>query len=198
MQSTFFFSGHLFLGFMPKDLTSVSFAKLLQALSANEAEAAMLYTKLHESLVNYFRLKGVSAPDKAADETIDRIPERINPETQREDIRFIAFSVAKFVFLEKLRQEKRRTQAGEKFYQKKGTIDNFGEKDEFEPLRECFNDLYQHERELLVSYFADLSGDELSAHRQNLADREAIDLNALRNRVSRLRKRLEECVKKDE
>lgn len=182
---------------MPKDLTSDSFAKLLGALSADEAEAAQLYTKLHESLVNYFKLKGISSPDRAADETIDRIPERITPETKREDIRFIAFSVAKFVFLEKIRQEKRRLNADENYYQKKGTTDNFGEKDEYEPLRECFNNLYQHEKEMLVNYFADLAGDELSAHRQKMADREEIDLNALRNRVSRLRKRLEECIKKE-
>lgn len=183
---------------MPKDLTSVSFAKLLSALSADEAEAARLYTKLHESLVNFFKLKGVSAPDRAADETIDRIPERITPDTKREDIRFIAFSVARFVFLEKLRQEKRRTTADENYYQKKGgTIEDFGEKDAYEPLRECFNSLYPDEKELLVNYFADLAGAELSAHRQKLADREGIDLNALRNRVSRLRRRLDDCVKKE-
>jgi DNA-directed RNA polymerase specialized sigma24 family protein len=179
---------------MPKDLTSVSFAKLLKALSSDEAESARLYTKLHESLVNYFALKGISAPDRAADETIDRIPERITQNTKTEDIRFIAFSVAKFVFLEKIRQEQKRLRADEGFYQKTGAVNNFAEKDEFEPLRACFKSLFEHERKLLVGYFADLAADELSEHRQNLADREGIDLNALRNRVSRLRKRLEECL----
>jgi len=182
---------------MPKDLTSVLFAKLLQALSSDEAEAARLYTKLHESLVKYFELKGISAPDKAADETIDRIPERINQNTKKEDIRYIAFSVAKFVFLEKIRREKKRARAGEGFYRKTGAIKNPDEKDDFEPLRDCFKSLYEHERQLLVSYFADLPADELSEHRQILADREGIDLNALRNRVSRLRRRLEDCVGKE-
>ena len=181
---------------MPKDLTSVSFAKLLKALSSDEAEAAQLYTKLHASLVRYFELKGISAPDKAADETIDRVPERINQNTKKEDIRYIAFSVAKFVFLEKIRKEQKRMRADEGFYQKTDTIKYLDEKDEFEPLRQCFKSLYEHERELLVSYFADLAADDLSVHRQKLADREGIDLNALRNRVSRLRKRLEDCVGK--
>ncbi len=182
---------------MPRDLTSDSFAKLLSALSADDAEAAEAYTKLHESLVNFFKLKGISEPDRAADETLDRVPERINADTKREDIRFIAFGVARFIFLEKLRQEKRKTRADENFYQKKGTVDNFDEKDDYTPLRECFNSLYQHEKELLVGYFPDLAGDELSAHRQKMADREGVDLNALRNRVARLRRRLEECVKKE-
>lgn len=181
---------------MPRDLTSESFAKLLGALSADKAEAAQLYTKLHESLVKYFILKGISAPDKAADETIDRIPERITADTKREDIRFIAFSVAKFVFLEKIRQEKKHVSADEGLPQKQNAINYFGEKDEYGSMRECFNGLYQHERELLVNYFVDLKGEKLSAHRQKLADREGIDLNALRNRVSRLRKRLEDCLNK--
>jgi DNA-directed RNA polymerase specialized sigma24 family protein len=182
---------------MPKDLTSVSFAKLLNALASEETEAAHLYTKLHDSLVRYFELKGISAPDKAADETIDRIPERINLNTKNEDIRFIAFSVAKFVFLEKIRTEQKRARADDEFYQKNGATKNLAETDDFEPLRECFKSLYEHERELLGSYFADLTADELSAHRQKLADREGIDLNALRNRISRLRRRLEDCVGKE-
>jgi hypothetical protein len=84
--------------------------------------------------------------------------------------------------------------ADEGFYRKTGAFDKFDERDEFESLRECFKSLYEHERSLLVNYFADLAGDELSEHRQKLADRQGIDLNALRNRVSRLRRRLEECV----
>ena len=181
---------------MPKDLTSDSFTKLLKALSADEAEAARLYTKLHESLVNFFELKGLTEPDKAADETIDRIPERINQNTKNEDdIRFIAFSVAKFIFLEKLRSEQRRLHADEKFYGKTGTAGEFFEKDEFEPLRKCFENLYKDEKELLAGYFADLGGQELYEHRRKLAAREGVSLNTLRIRVSRIRKLLENCLK---
>src|SRR5215203_1606241 len=140
---------------MPKDLTSESFAILLESLSPDGAEAARLYTKLHESLVRYFELKGISAPDKAADETLDRIPKRINQNTKKEDIRFIAFSVAKFVFLEKLRKEQKRIRADESFYRKTDAVKDFpGAKDELEPLRDCFESLYEHERKLLASYFA--------------------------------------------
>jgi DNA-directed RNA polymerase specialized sigma24 family protein len=180
---------------MPKDLTSDSFAKLLGALSADVAEAGRLYTKLQASLVNYFELKGLSEPEQAADETIDRIPERINQKTGKEEVRFIAFSVAKFVFLEKIRKEKKRVNAADGFYAKTDAEQSSGEKDEFEPLRECFKSLYEHERDLLLNYFADLPAEELSEHRQKFADREEIDLNAVRNRVSRLRKRLEDCLK---
>ncbi|HEY8561666.1 MAG TPA: hypothetical protein VIL74_14920 [Pyrinomonadaceae bacterium] len=182
---------------MPKALTSESFAKLLQALSPDEAESARLYTKLHKSLANYFALKGIAAPDDAADETIDRIPERINEDTKKEDIRYIAFSVARYVFLEKIRKEQKRARADERFYEKNGDGQTLDENDGYESLRDCFQALYERERELLVRYFADLEAPELFAHRQKLAAREGIDLNALRNRISRLRRRLEDCADRE-
>ena len=182
------------LKFMPKDLTSESFAKLLKALSSNGAEAAGLYTKLHKSLVRFFQLKGISEPDKAADETIDRVAEKINSQ-EVGNLKGYAFGVAKFVYLEKLRREQIGQRVVGGFYMKTAAYQKQGEHDEFEPLRECFGKLYKTERELLVSYFADLAADELSAHRQKMAERAEIDLNALRNRVSRLRRRLEECIK---
>ncbi len=181
---------------MPRDLTSESFAKLLGTLSSNEAEAAVVYADLHESLVRYFQLKGISAPDKAADETIDRIPERINETTKPEDVKYIAFSIAKFVFLEKIRSAQKQTRADDGFYLKTGAMKKFDEKDDFESLLECFKKLYRHEQELLVNYFSDLTEERISENRQKLADREEIDLNALRNRVSRLRRRLEDCLGK--
>jgi len=180
---------------MPKDLTSESFAKLLRALSADEAEAAQLYTKLHESLVRYFEIKGIAESGKAADLVIDRIPERLNQDTKSEEVTYIAFGVAKFVFLEMFRKEKKQIKTADGFYPSADAGRRFPETDEFEPLRECFKSLYERERELLTKYFTDLSADRLSENRQKLAEREGIALNALRNRVSRLRKRLEDCLK---
>jgi len=180
---------------MPRALTSESFTKLLETLSSNEREAAVVYTDLHASLVRYFELKGISEPDKAADETIDRVAEKINQEKEVKDLTRYAFGVAKFVYLEKLRREKIGLHAADEFYSKNGTSKNFGGSDEFEPLRKCFESLYKHEQELLSIYFEDLPFDQLSENRQKMADRENVSLNTLRIRVSRLRKRLEDCLR---
>lgn len=180
---------------MPKVLTSKSFAKLLTALSADEAEAAVLYTKLRDSLVRYFELKGISEANEAADETLDRIPERIASDTKSEEVNYIAFSVARYIFLEKIREEKKRTVAADGFHLKSGTSREADERNEFDALRECFKSLYDDERKLLAEYFADLSAGELFEHRQKLAQREGIGMNNLRNKISRLRRRLEDCVK---
>ena len=179
---------------MAKSLTSESLTKLLKAFSRDEVEAAHAYQDLRDSLVRFFRLKGISDCDKAADDTIDRIPERISETTKDEDIKYIAFSIAKFVFLEKVREERKQGAAVDGFYLKNDAPRASGAADEFERLRECFARLYENERELLIRYFADLPPDELAAHRQKLARQAGIDLNSLRNRVSRLRRRLEECA----
>jgi DNA-directed RNA polymerase specialized sigma24 family protein len=180
---------------MPKDLTSESFAKLLRTLSSDEAEAAGLYTKLHRSLVRFFQLKGISEPDKAADETLDRVAEKINREEAVEDVIKYTFGVAKFVSLEKLRREQIGLRAVDGFYLKTSSYQKLGDRDEFEPLRACFEKLSKPERDLLVSYFADLSAEELFDNRQKLAETEKVSLNTLRIRVSRIRKRLEDCLK---
>lgn len=181
---------------MPKSLTSESFAKLLKAFSEDEAEASRLYTNLRDSLIRFFQLRGISDPDKAADDTIDRIAEKLDQDTKIEDLRKFAFGVARFIYLEKLRKEQSRLHAIDAFFLKDSESKEFGTSDEIETFRECFKKLYNHERELLLVYFEDLSADKLFEARQKLAARENIELNTLRNRISRLRKRLEDCIGK--
>lgn len=180
---------------MPKDLTSESLKKLLEAFSADETEASRLYTNLRGSLVRFFGLKGISDPDKAADETIDRVADKLNQEAKIEDLRKFAFGVARFVYLENLRREQTAKRAVDEFYLKDSST-KFEEPDQIETYRECFQNLYDDERRLLSSYFEDLPPAALFESRQNLARREKIEVNALRNRISRLRKRLEDCFNK--
>lgn len=179
---------------MPKILTSEALEKLLTVFSDDTTAAATAYAELRDSLLRFFQLRGISDADAAADETIDRIPERITENTKADDVKFIAFSIAKFVFLETIRKEQKQKAAADGFYQNRAAPRLLDEPDGFESLRDCLKSLYDRERALLVEYFADLPPEQLAAHRQRMADREQMDLNALRNRISRLRKRLEECV----
>jgi DNA-directed RNA polymerase specialized sigma24 family protein len=180
---------------MPDPLTSESLAKLLNKFSSDEEQAALAYTKLRTALVRYFQMKGISESDEAADATIDRVAEKLSQNTNIEDLTRYAFGVAKNIFLERLRSAQIQARAVDKFYLKDTTVKKQGETDYLDALRECFKSLYEHEQELLLRYFADLSGDELSENRQNLAEREKISLNTLRLRVLRLRKRLEDCLR---
>lgn len=178
---------------MPKDLTSESLKKLLDAFSDDETAAARLYSDLRDSLVRFFELKGISGSDKAADETLDRVADKIDQKAKIEDLRKFAFGVARFVFHENLRREQSATHAANEFYLRNAET-KFEEAGEVETFRKCFENLYDDERALLVSYFEDLPSAELFKKRQKMARHERIEINALRNRISRLRKRLEECL----
>lgn len=177
---------------MPKSLTSESLKKLLNAFSADEAEAARIYSDLCDSLTRFFQLKGIANADKAADETVDRMADKIEQGEEIKNLRKFAFGVARFVYLENLRREKAAKRAASEFYTKNSSI-KFEESDQIEIFRNCFKKLYDHERALLLSYFEDLPPDELFKKRQKMARSEGIEINALRNRISRLRNRLEEC-----
>lgn len=174
---------------MPKDLSSEVLARFLRTLSSEEAEAARLYTALHESLVRFFELKGLSAPDRAADETIDRVAAKIDRNTPIDDLTNYAFGVARFVFLEELRRERIHFRAAQRFYRKNGPPAAVPA-----ALRDCFERLAEAERGLLVGYFSNSLADRRAAHRRLFAAREGISLNTLRIRVARLRRRLEECL----
>lgn len=180
---------------MPKSLTSESLKKLLAALSSDEVEAVRLYTKLRESLVRFFQIKGVADEDESADETLDRVAEKLEQGAKIEDLRNFAFGVAKYVALEAIRREQTRARSADSFYLKDSATDEFGESDAVETLRECFKGLYERERRLILKYFEDLTADELYENRRKLAESENLSLNALRNRISRLRKRLEDCMR---
>lgn len=181
---------------MPNPLTSETLAALLNSFSSDEEEAAFAYTKLRGSLVRYFQLKGISEADEAADATIDRVAEKLNQKTEIEDLTKYAFGVAKKVFLERLRASQIESRATARFYEKSAKNDGVVETNYLEPLRKCFDALYDDERKLLLRYFEDLPSDQLFEHRQELAKRQNVSLNVLRNRVSRIRKCLEDCIDK--
>lgn len=183
---------------MPKDITSELLKTLLTNLSKDEDEAAVLYTLLHESLVRFFEIKGLSEPVQAADETIDRVAVKLAAETKIDDVTNFAFGVARYVCLEKLRRERISFRAADRFYD--GRTESVPEREDAigERLRQCLAGLYESDRKLLLEYFDGSSEDRNSDRRQQLADRESLSLNALRNRVSRLKRRLGECLREKE
>ena len=54
-----------------RKISPEALARFLEALSPDMEAAGHLYLRLHKKLINFFRMKGVSDPESAADETID-------------------------------------------------------------------------------------------------------------------------------
>lgn len=181
---------------MARDKTAETFSLLLQAFSANEAEAVAFYTDLYKSLVRFFRLKGDVFPEEAADKTIDRITLKLTQGENINDMKKYAFTIARLVFFERLRQAEKEKNAAAAFYQQNGNQTEAGKIDPVENFRECLAALSDEEKALLKSYFADMPFHELSLHREKMSREMGVSVNGLRMTIYRLRGRLENCVKK--
>jgi hypothetical protein len=172
------------------------FARLLEALSADDKEAALLYTRLQKRLVGFFRLRGVSDPGAAADDTLDRAAIRIAGGAPVPDVGRYALGIARFVAKERLRIEQRESTASEEFI---GSLSaGFDAESEryYEVLKHCLEQLEGTEQELLVNYCKVLRGRARAEHRRRLAEGMKTTVVALRMRVTRLRGILSDCARK--
>ena len=172
------------------------FPRLLEALSPDVEEAARLYTRLHKRLVGFFRLRGVSDPGEAADETLDRAAIKIAHGAPVPDVGKYALGIARFVAKERLRAEQRDGAASAEFID--SLPEAFDEQAEayYELLKTCFEQLGEEEQILLAAYCKIRRGRERSEHRRRLAEKMKTTVVALRMRVTRLRGILSDCVRK--
>lgn len=180
---------------MPENLPKNSFAKLLRAFSANESEAAVLYSQTRDSLVRFFQLKGDIDPDEATDVTLDRVQLKLEQNIVVENISKYCFGVARFISLERFRLETRQKHAGLEFYADERKDEKDEENDGLALMKQCFDSLTDSEKEFLRSYFVDLPFSDQTAHRDQYAAKHNISVKSIRVRIFRLRQRLGNCVK---
>ena len=180
---------------MAKNLTAESYSLFLEAFSSDEGEAVAALSKLRDSLVRFFQIKGDSDPDEAADKTLDRVAVKLSENVLIEDLTKYSFGVARFVFLERLRKTNTEKKAFEN-YRAENAHQKFDEEtDDFSPFRECFESLPDADKSILKAYFIDLPYAELIENRQQLTVNLGMAMNNLRLKIFRLRRRLEDCVR---
>jgi hypothetical protein len=176
-------------------LNAQSYSLLLRTLSPDEGAAASAYSKLRDSLVRFFELKGDLDGNRSADETLDRVSAKLSGDVLIEDLTKYSFGVARLVFLENLRKLQNQEKAFKSYEleNRRQAIDD--ETDGFSKMRECFGELSVSDRDLLHKYFEDMSRSELDEQRRKLAAGLGASLNNLRLKIFRLRRRLEDCVR---
>jgi len=159
-------------------------------------EANRRYLRLHLRLAGYFRLRGMSDPVNDADETFERASKKIMDGVGIPDIDKFCMGIARNIVLERMREKKREQSAFVRFLE--NAQDNSTEilVDRIMNLmKPCFEQLPPEDRDLLQSYCKVPQGDSQAEHRRKLAESLKSTIAALRIKVTRLRRRLEECVK---
>ncbi|HEX4948503.1 MAG TPA: sigma-70 family RNA polymerase sigma factor [Blastocatellia bacterium] len=175
-------------------LTAEAFAKFLACLDSDQEKAGEKYETIRQTLVKFFDWRGAHFPEDCADETLNRVTRKIDEGDVIQDVATYCHGVARLVFLEKLKSPDRRRTDFEELPPLAAVEPEVEEPD---TRQECFNhclrELPTDSQQILLQYYQDEKRAKIN-NRLTLAERLGIPLNALRNRVQRLRDKLEQCV----
>jgi len=186
--------------------TALGFRQFLSWLDAGVDSNGEKYLEMRRRLVAYFDRKNCVSPDELADETLNRVAQRL------EEVGSITgttpaqycYVTAKFVFLEYLRSHARGGASLEEMSPDKadsalsrsGRQDNDAENKEHlsDCLERCLEKLVSPDRQLILEYYRGEQRTKIE-NRRSLATALRLSVNALTIRASRIRNKLELCVK---
>jgi DNA-directed RNA polymerase specialized sigma24 family protein len=169
---------------------------LLYALHPDREQASREYEALRQRLIRFFDWNHTPFPEELADEVLDRLARRLsNRETEILDPAKFAVGIARLLIKENLRENDRREAALVIMAQctpesRNLELESALREEHIAVLQECLQAIPENSRNLLVRYFG-TEGREKIQQRQRLAEEHGISLNALRNRVMRIRSELE-------
>ena len=184
-----------------------AFQQFLHWLDEGTASEGQRYLEVRRRLELYFDRKNCVAPAELADETLNRVIRKLE---ENGDINGVVplqycYIVAKFVFLEALRADKRSpfyrpltaTNPSNLSGQSVTLLEADGASEHKEKiagcLQHCLENLSSADRELIVEYYRGQQRSKIE-RRAALAARLELTANALSIRACRVRQRLEVCI----
>jgi RNA polymerase sigma factor (sigma-70 family) len=173
-----------------------AFQRLLSSLDSDPRQAGEKYEGLRRRLITFFLSRRGLHAEESADETLDRLGRRLAEGERIHDLACFAYGVARHVHSEDLRRIRRRRRALQALADSAPDPSSVFESDAgLECIRQCMEELDVEDRRFIVEYY-DGSGRDLQHARKELAKRLGITPTALRLRSYRLRRMLEESVRK--
>ena len=175
---------------------SVGFDRLLSRLGPNPDRAAAEYERLRLALEKFFDWHCAWPPEECADETLDRLAFKLAAEVEIVDVRAYARGIARLVLLE-WRRRPAPVSMDERPWRAEPRVPPAVEDHEGEAFRACFERclaaLSAGSHAIVLEYYAAEQRAKID-NRRRLAQTLGISESALRNRVQRVRNRLERCV----
>jgi DNA-directed RNA polymerase specialized sigma24 family protein len=186
--------------------TQTAFRQFLDWLDEGVASGGEKYLEMRRRLVFYFDRKNCLASDELADETLSRVAQKLEEKGSITGMSppHYCYVVAKFVFLENLRQAKRGHSGLNELAQarlssggslnSKDTATMQSRERLHECLDSCLAKLSSADRELILEYYRGEQRAKIE-RRSQLAARLGLSMNALTIRACRIRYKLEECMR---
>lgn len=189
-----------------RTLTTGSLQRLLNWLDGGADSDGHAYVEMRRRLRDYFARKNCHRAEDLADETLTRVARRLEEEgiARTETPARYCYIVARFVFLEHLRE----TTSHRMVAHASGTLAlqppapsaaDAEEADTREGLLACLETCLQEldplNRRIITRYYIGSERVKID-NRRELAESLGLSLNALAIRASRIRKRLQACVRR--
>lgn len=178
-------------------LSPENFERLLNWLHPHREEAGQEYQRIRALLIKNFQAHGCYLPDKLADETMDRVAQKLTPETIENwvgDKEPFFYRVAYYILLEDRGRGFLEVQIPDGF-----EVQKPDEGEDLEPklrcLEKCLPELPDAKRELIVKYYRGSRSVKIK-NREELARDLNLNLPGLRVRALRIRKELRTCIER--
>jgi DNA-directed RNA polymerase specialized sigma24 family protein len=174
------------------DIQPEDFEVFLNWLASEPDQACKKYEEIRLRLVKVFVCRGCSDPEYLADETIDRVVRKIKEIKEiyigDAPIKYI-YGVARNIYLEFLRHNQKTQTALNLLRPSPALI----ESSESFCLNYCLEELPGEQTQLFLDYYQNDERPKIQIRRE-LADKLALDVNALRVKIHRLRQSLQNCI----
>jgi DNA-directed RNA polymerase specialized sigma24 family protein len=182
-----------------------AFRQLLLWLDEGQDSSGEKYLEVRRRLELYFDRKNCRFPGELADETLNRVARKLEEAGAITNVTPLQYCyiVAKFVFLESLRDGKRAETdlaASEELFHKRADLFE-GHKHDSEQreqisacLESCLAKLLETDRETILEYYRGQQRTKIEG-RNALAERLGLTANALSIRACRIRQKLELCMR---
>ena len=190
-------------------LTPGSLQRLLNWLDGGVSSDGQTYVEVRRRLREFFQRKNCRTPDDLADETLTRVARRLEEEgiTLAETPARYCYIVARFVFLEHLREIKAHPMVGDGSGDVRLQTSGQSTEDAAEAARgretllacleKCVEALDSLNRRIITRYYIGSERVKID-NRRALAENLGLSVNALTIRACRIRTRLEACVRRCE
>lgn len=188
------------------ELTEESLKRLLACFHPDAEIAGQKLNRLYQKLTTFFECNQCHCPEEYVDKTMYCVARRLDEglELSPEGPSGFFFGVANNILKEYRKEKNDYISLDDLPHQNGFFIDpNETEREEREKqlieqekehLDECLQKLSDEERELITAYYQGEKNGKLT-NRKKLAEQCGIPMNALRIRMFRIRKKLEDCIR---
>jgi RNA polymerase sigma factor (sigma-70 family) len=176
-----------------KEIDQTKFEKLLVWLNADRDEAGQKYESIRRRLIYIFLQRGCLMPEDLADETIDRVTQKIEnlAEDYEGDPALYFYSVARHIIFEYFRRP--QPEELSEFIIQETSLNRPDERSNC--LVICLQTLTEEKQKLFIEYYRTDQNNHI-AHRKQLAIRLGISEGNLRKKIFRLKGTLHNCLLK--